>query len=104
MTKRQKLGSERAMTKSDGRGLQSHGSLDADIIIANAPDPVFVSALEGKIVQANDAVSQLLGLPFNSSASFNPNSVTGYGTSTMTVSTNASTSTGTFTLRIRATS
>jgi len=65
---------------------------------------VFVSDLEGKIVQANDAVSQLLGLPFNSSASFNPNSVTGYGTSTMTVSTNASTSTGTFTLRIRATS
>ena len=37
------------------------GSLDADIIIANAPDPVFVSDLEGKILQANDAVSQLLG-------------------------------------------
>ncbi len=33
----------------------------ADIIIANAPDPVFVSDLEGKILQANDAVSQLLG-------------------------------------------
>jgi PAS domain-containing protein len=46
------------MTKSDGRGLKSHGSLAADIIIANAPDPVFVSDLEGKIVQANDAVSQ----------------------------------------------
>ncbi|HEX9382617.1 MAG TPA: PAS domain-containing protein [Gemmatimonadaceae bacterium] len=61
MTKRQKLGSERAMTKSEGRGLKSHGSLAADIIIANAPDPVFVSDLEGKIVQANDAVSQLLG-------------------------------------------
>src|SRR2546425_99375 len=42
-------------------GLRSHGSLDADIIIANAPDPVFVSDLEGKILQANDAVSQLLG-------------------------------------------
>src|SRR5690349_20739656 len=38
-----------------------HGSLDADIIIANAPDPLFVSDLEGKILQANDAVSQLLG-------------------------------------------
>jgi PAS domain S-box-containing protein len=37
------------------------GSLDADSIIANAPDPVFVSDLEGKILQANDAVSQLLG-------------------------------------------
>src|SRR6266481_1202785 len=61
MTKRQKLGSERAMTKSEGRGLKSHGSLAADIIIANAPDPVFVSDLDGKILQANDAVSQLLG-------------------------------------------
>src|SRR5215468_9661102 len=40
---------------------QARGSLDADIIIANAPDPVFVSDLEGKILQANDAVSQLLG-------------------------------------------
>src|SRR5262245_50864850 len=36
-------------------------SLAADIIIANAPDPVFVSDLEGKILQANDAVFQLLG-------------------------------------------
>jgi PAS domain S-box-containing protein len=36
-------------------------ALGADIIIANAPDPVFVSDLEGKILQANDAVSQLLG-------------------------------------------
>jgi PAS domain S-box-containing protein len=31
------------------------------MIIANAPDPVFVSDLEGKILQSNDAVSQLLG-------------------------------------------
>jgi len=38
-----------------------NGLLAADIIIANAPDPVFVSDLEGKILQANDAVSQLLG-------------------------------------------
>src|SRR5690242_1453643 len=41
-----------------GRSAQALG---ADIIIANAPDPVFVSDLEGKILQANDAVSQLLG-------------------------------------------
>jgi PAS domain S-box-containing protein len=36
-------------------------SLLAEIIIANAPDPIFVSDLEGKILEANDAVSQLLG-------------------------------------------
>src|SRR5439155_1067951 len=42
-------------------GTASRGALVADIIIANAPDPVFVSDLEGKILQANDAVSQLLG-------------------------------------------
>ena len=42
-------------------GAPERGALDADIIIANAPDPVFVSDLEGKILQANDAVSQLLG-------------------------------------------
>src|SRR5215510_5033440 len=36
-------------------------SLNADIIIANAPDPVFVADLEGKILQANDAVFALLG-------------------------------------------
>src|SRR5256714_1842050 len=33
----------------------------AESLIKNAPDPVFVSALEGKILQANGAVSQLLG-------------------------------------------
>jgi PAS domain S-box-containing protein len=42
-------------------GAPARGALAADIIIANAPDPVFVSDLEGKILQANDAVSQLLG-------------------------------------------
>jgi PAS domain S-box-containing protein len=42
-------------------GAPSRGALVADIIIANAPDPVFVSDLEGKILQANDAVSELLG-------------------------------------------
>src|SRR2546426_756819 len=42
-------------------GTPAAGALVADIIIANAPDPVFVSDLEGKILQANEAVSQLLG-------------------------------------------
>ena len=45
----------------DGRDGAPPGALVADIIIANAPDPVFVSDLEGKILQANDAVSELLG-------------------------------------------
>jgi PAS domain S-box-containing protein len=45
---------------SAGEG-RPENSLGADIIIANAPDPVFVSDLEGKILQANDAVSRLLG-------------------------------------------
>jgi len=35
--------------------------LDANLIIANAPDPVFVSDLQGKILLANEAVSELLG-------------------------------------------
>jgi PAS domain S-box-containing protein len=46
---------------SQADGAPSRGALAADIIIANAPDPVFVSDLEGKILQANDAVSELLG-------------------------------------------
>src|SRR2546428_537042 len=33
----------------------------AESLIKNAPDPVFVSDLEGRVLQANDAVSQLLG-------------------------------------------
>src|SRR3954462_4480334 len=45
--------------KTDGAA--APGALAADIIIKNAPDPVFVSDLEGKILQANDAVSELLG-------------------------------------------
>src|SRR5918992_6170625 len=36
--------------------------LAADLIVANAPDPVFVSDLNGEILEANNAVSQLLGL------------------------------------------
>ena len=42
-------------------GAPAHEVLVADIIIKNAPDPVFVSDLEGKILEANDAVSELLG-------------------------------------------
>jgi PAS domain S-box-containing protein len=49
---------DRVVDREDGRPSRSLG---ADIIIANAPDPVFVSDLEGKILQANDAVSELLG-------------------------------------------
>ena len=45
----------------DTVGAASPISLAADIIIANAPDPVFVSDLEGKILEANDAVFELLG-------------------------------------------
>src|SRR5256886_16462167 len=61
MARRLELGMQRGVVEADGRGAKWHGSLDADIIIANAPDPVFVSDLEGKILRANDAVSQLLG-------------------------------------------
>src|SRR5439155_25646 len=36
-------------------------SLGAEMIIANAPDPVFVSDLEGKILQGSASVTQMLG-------------------------------------------
>ncbi len=49
-----------AAAQTDGAAARG-AALAADIIIANAPDPVFVSDLEGKILQANDAVSELLG-------------------------------------------
>src|SRR5256885_962271 len=52
---------QRDVVKGDANGVKWYGTLDADIIIANAPDPVFVSDLEGKILQANDAVFALLG-------------------------------------------
>src|SRR5438105_1339384 len=55
------LATQPGMVEIGSGRVSSRGSLDADIIIANAPDPVFVSDLEGKILQANDAVSQLLG-------------------------------------------
>jgi PAS domain S-box-containing protein len=54
-----KAGRNGAAAKQDGA--PAGEVLVADIIIKNAPDPVFVSDLEGKILQANDAVSQLLG-------------------------------------------
>src|SRR5260370_1359380 len=56
-----KSGTTVASARATIHRAKSHGTRDADIIIANAPDPVFVSDLEGKILQANDAVSQLLG-------------------------------------------
>src|SRR3989454_116740 len=59
--RRHGVGTKRSVMEVYGSAAASHASLDADIIIANAPDPVFVSDLEGKILQANDAVSQLLG-------------------------------------------
>ncbi|MEO7021483.1 MAG: PAS domain-containing protein [Ktedonobacteraceae bacterium] len=43
------------------QGTREHGALDADSIIKNAPDPVFVADLDGKILSANDAVYELLG-------------------------------------------
>src|SRR5206468_515491 len=61
MARRPEVVTQPDVVKGDGRGAKWRGSLDADIIIANAPDPVFVSDLEGKILQANDAVSELLG-------------------------------------------
>src|SRR5258707_15664795 len=61
MARRPELATQPGVVKGDGRGAKWHGSLGADVVIANAPDPVFVSDLEGKILQANDAVSQLLG-------------------------------------------
>src|SRR5437660_551689 len=61
MARRPELVTQPGMVKGDGRRAKWRGALEADIIIANAPDPVFVSDLEGKILQANDAVSQLLG-------------------------------------------
>src|SRR3954451_22249927 len=58
----------KSSTKTDrnGASARTNGApagevLVADIIIKNAPDPVFVSDLEGKILQANEAVSALLG-------------------------------------------
>jgi PAS domain S-box-containing protein len=45
----------------DGDRSAPQSALAGDIIIENAPDPVFVADLDGKILQANEAVSKLLG-------------------------------------------
>jgi len=61
-----------ALRDTDGRVIGAIGILRdmreldkargySDSLIKNAPDPVFVSDLEGKILQANDAVYGLLG-------------------------------------------
>jgi PAS domain S-box-containing protein len=60
-TMRPSFGTKRSIVSVSNSSVETAAPLDADIIIANAPDPVFVSDLEGKILQANDAVSQLLG-------------------------------------------
>ena len=51
----------RATAVVDGDSSAPQSALAADIIIENAPDPVFVADLDGKILQANEAVSELLG-------------------------------------------
>src|SRR5437667_11938782 len=67
MTLAKKAVKSSATTKAARNGAPSQDGaparevLVADIIIKNAPALVFVSALEGKILQANDALSQLLG-------------------------------------------
>ena len=68
---------------------------------SNTAYTVTVTAVNGFNGQVTFRVR---GLPTNASASFNPGSVTGQGTSTLTISTNSSTSTGTFSLRVRGTS
>ncbi len=55
-------GSEMPEAVSPVAVLTARPTLAAEIIIANAPDPVFVCDLEGKILEANEAVSRLLGL------------------------------------------
>jgi hypothetical protein len=62
---------------------------------------VTVTALNGFNGTVNLSVS---GLPASSSASFNPSSITGPGTSTLKVNTNKKTAAGTFTLTITGTS
>ena len=62
MVTRAKVSAQTRSPEVRGGAISWQGSLDADIVIANAPDPVFVSDLEGKILQANDALSRLLGL------------------------------------------
>src|SRR3989442_8619363 len=55
------VGLPETIAQDERDGIRAHAQLDANIIIRNAPDPVFVAYLEGKILQANDAVYELLG-------------------------------------------
>src|SRR3989441_1154756 len=59
--RRNGLGAKRSVIEVYGGAAASRATLDAEIMIKHAPDPVFVSDLEGKILQANDAVFALLG-------------------------------------------
>jgi uncharacterized membrane protein len=68
---------------------------------SNATYTVTVTPINGFTGTVSFRVS---GLPTNSTATFNPTSVKGRGTSTLTITTNSSTTTGTFSLRIRGTS
>src|SRR3989442_1177437 len=55
------LRTQRGTVEGDGVRVKTKGRAYAKIMITNAPDAVFVSDLEGKILQANDAVFALLG-------------------------------------------
>jgi len=68
---------------------------------SNAAYTVTVTPINGFTGTVSFRIS---GLPTNSTATFNPTSVKGRGTSTLTITTNSSTTTGTFSLRIRGTS
>src|SRR5437660_10104094 len=52
-------GGHGVMTAKIAAGKVERRALAAELIVANAPDPVFVSDLKGKILEVNDAVSQL---------------------------------------------
>src|SRR5918912_368655 len=55
------LTSSGASTAAGNGDAQQDATASRGALIADTPDPVFVSDLEGKILQANDAVSELLG-------------------------------------------
>jgi hypothetical protein len=53
MVRQAELRTHGGVIEGEDKHMKTRGSLEADIIIANAPDPVFVSDLEEKILQAN---------------------------------------------------
>jgi len=61
MAERRTLRTQPAMKEGDSRGLKSSGSLDAETDLILAEPEQLGNRIEGKILQANDAVSQLLG-------------------------------------------